>query len=172
MFIDCSQCGLVWSGLISSHFYLIILSSLVLSCLALSCLVLSCLILSYLILSYLILSYFILSYLNVSAMLSRSTGWVRVDAHDPNGDRRYTQARTGSLLPYANWLPGEPSTPGHCVYIGTGGGKWNDEGCDITIPIVCEYDIIWHIEAETKWLTIFLTTLSNAFSWMKIYEFW
>ena len=30
----------------------------------------------------------------------------------------------------------------------------------------------WHIKTETKWPPIFQTRFSNAFSWMKIYEFW
>ena len=75
-------------------------------------------------------------------MFIRSIEWVRVEAHDPDGMRQYTQDRTGSL-PYANWFPGEPSTPSECGYIAIiYGGQWNDVDCDRIIPIVCEYDII------------------------------
>ena len=71
-----------------------------------------------------------------------SAAWMRVDAHDPTGNRVYIQSRTGLPLPYADWRTGEPNGNNQCVYIDTGSTGWNDELCSKLIPIICEYDVL------------------------------
>ena len=72
-------------------------------------------------------------------------GWFWVDAHDPEGDGIYTESRTRSLLSYNNWSPWEPNflNSEKCAYVATHSTKWNNNRCSNTVPILCEYDLIW-----------------------------
>ena len=67
-----------------------------------------------------------------------------VDAHDPDGDNRYHQPRTGLALPYSNWRDRQPSdTNEKCACVHTPETNWNDINCGLTVAFVCEYDLIW-----------------------------